>query len=331
MEKVLLISDNHALEPAFKEKASPYNLDVTFCSETDAKFKLRGEHLTKWSAVIVDTCLEVRDKYLKRLELLKTPITKYIPTDGIEPAIKDIVEKVIVSPTRKIDALYEEIFIIVKDYWGDDAEDTLRILKSILIKMHEDDPDIAADLDIEYTRLRKVLHPFFQVCLSFGLLPDYCKKDNLTQCACTLAGKPKLIYDKDEIDNRQILLPRRLREAIWSIIQAGNDESHISGVDFSWMLLHSYTLKLCELIFCIGKYINDNPNKEQNATFYDIEYNVKPQTIETDSDGFFHCGEIQLPQNVKVKYQAGEKIAMKKVIMNADLNTRYPYFAKYIN
>ena len=330
MEKVLWIFNNHELKHDIEEKVSSYGLKVTFYNENDVKLNLKGERLTEWSVVVLDICLKGinLNKYRKRLKDSNIPIIEYKSNDGIKSAIKDLSETVEASPTHKINDLYEVIFDIIQEYWCDDAEGTLRILDSILIKMHADDPDRETELYKEYPQLRKVLHSFFQVCLSFGLLPDYCKTENLTQCACTLAGKPKLIYDKDEKNNRQILLPRRLCEAVWSIIQAGNDESHTNGYDFSWMLLHSYTLKLCELISWIGKYVNENPNKEQNAKFYEIGNNEEPQTIEKDENGFFYCGETQLPKRVKEKYQAREKITMKEVIMNADLNTRYPFYCQ---
>ena len=321
--KILWISNNPESKKPIEEKGSSLNWDITFFDERRARYHTRGSELADWTAIVVDEVSEVfdRSKIQQRAKKSHVLFKCHQPTSAIEDTLNEIYSQL--GPL--VEVQYEDTLNIIYDYWGEDSEATSRILKSILKKAHDEDPDSFVDIDKDYPQLRKLLQFTFKTCHHYGLLPDYCAPENLVQCACTLAGKPKIYYDKKEHDNRECLLPRRLREAVWSIIQAGNEESHTTGYLGSWMLLHSYTLKFCELIRWIGEFVSEHQNIEieNNAKVYEIQTSTEPQRIETDNLGFFHCGNIQLPANVK----GNSEIVLQKVIMNVDLNTDYPYFA----
>ena len=280
--------------------------------------------------------------------------------EGQNQLIADLKKEVGNSPRHQLKVFYNDVMERLYSLDIEAGEDVLNILEA----MHY--PDRYPDFEPVnyYNKLRKILEWNFKEANKYGIIPDECIEDgvtNLNQSCCYLCGLNcdhiHLRYG-DETKKERIV-PKHIKDMMFLVLYLGNIKSHTAKlpnddidrleryikdeVRNSRYLIFSLALQTCEITMWLGRYMDEHPNKEENLIKC-VRLEVKDSkdqeekidligVIELDN-GIYHIGSkvCLSPVFVKQREWLGKKVKIVKYGENNKDKTKdkYPYFASNI-
>ena len=235
--------------------------------------------------------------------------------------------------------VFEALEKHINPYLGTATEARLlEILKSM------EKPRGEFDDELYFQKLRLIIEALFRSANNYGLLHDRCiGKDgrvNLTESALFLSGKPTKHLG---VGCRKNHFPRIIADIVKSILFITGASAHTVDPEFERnidlkdyryrintpYLLYSLTYQLMDVLLWYKSYIEENPDRETNKTFW---VNTIGQIEQGDGELYF-CEEVLLNSKyIRQNFKVGDII---KIIdwdnnNNHQTNAKYPLFAKRI-
>ena len=273
--------------------------------------------------------------------------------EGQNQLIEDLKNEVGNSPRHQLKVFYNDVMERLYSLDIEAGEDVLNILEA----MHY--PDRYPDFELVnyYNKLRKILEWNFKEANKYGIIPDECIEDgvtNLNQSCCYLCGLNcdhiHLRYG-DETKKERIV-PKHIKDMMFLVLYLGNIKSHTAKlpkddidrlerylkdeVRNSRYLIFSIALQTCEITMWLGRYMYEHPNKEDNlkkCVKLEIsddttgkQYNEIVGIIEQDK-GLYHIGK-DYSVYLRRKELIGKKVRVTKFTPNTSPKSKdkYPYF-----
>ena len=280
--------------------------------------------------------------------------------EGQNQLITDLKKEVGNSPRHQLKVFYNDVMERLYSLDIEAGEDVLNILEA----MHY--PDRYPDFEPVnyYNKLRKILEWNFKEANKYGIIPDECIEDgvtNLNQSCCYLCGLNcdhiHLRYG-DETKKERIV-PKHIKDMMFLVLYLGNIKSHTAKlpkddidrlerylkdeVRNSRYLIFSLALQICEITMWLGRYMDEHPNKEENLRKC-VRLEVKDSIDQEDKidligvieldNGIYHIGsKVCLnPVFVKQREWLGKEVKIVKYSENINDKTKnqYPFFASNI-
>lgn len=280
--------------------------------------------------------------------------------EGQNQLITDLKKEVGNSPRHQLKVFYNDVMERLYSLDIEAGEDVLNILEA----MHY--PDRYPDFEPVnyYNKLRKILEWNFKEANKYGIIPDECIEDgvtNLNQSCCYLCGLNcdhiHLRYG-DETKKERIV-PKHIKDMMFLVLYLGNIKSHTAKlpkddidrlerylkdeVRNSRYLIFSLALQICEITMWLGRYMDEHPNKEENLRKC-VRLEVKDSIDQEDKidligvieldNGIYHIGsKVCLnPIFVKQREWLGKEVKIVKYSENINDKTKnqYPFFASNI-
>lgn len=280
--------------------------------------------------------------------------------EGQNQLITDLKKEVGNSPRHQLKVFYNDVMERLYSLDIEAGEDVLNILEA----MHY--PDRYPDFEPVnyYNKLRKILEWNFKEANKYGIIPDECIEDgvtNLNQSCCYLCGLNcdhiHLRYG-DETKKERIV-PKHIKDMMFLVLYLGNIKSHTAKlpkddidrlerylkdeVKNSRYLIFSLALQICEITMWLGRYMDEHPNKEENLRKC-VRLEVKDSIDQEDKidligvieldNGIYHIGsKVCLnPVFVKQREWLGKEVKIVKYSENINDKTKnqYPFFASNI-
>ncbi len=280
--------------------------------------------------------------------------------EGQNQLITDLKKEVGNSPRHQLKVFYNDVMERLYSLDIEAGEDVLNILEA----MHY--PDRYPDFEPVnyYNKLRKILEWNFKEANKYGIIPDECIEDgvtNLNQSCCYLCGLNcdyiHLRYG-DETQKARIV-SKHIKDMMFLVLYLGNIKSHTAKlpkddidrlerylkdeVRNSRYLIFSLALQICEITMWLGRYMDEHPNKEENLRKC-VRLEVKDSIDQEDKidligvieldNGIYHIGSKVLlkPVFVKQREWLGKEVKIVKYSENINDKTKnqYPFFASNI-
>ena len=280
--------------------------------------------------------------------------------EGQNQLITDLKKEVGNSPRHQLKVFYNDVMERLYSLDIEAGEDVLNILEA----MHY--PDRYPDFEPVnyYNKLRKILEWNFKEANKYGIIPDECIEDgvtNLNQSCCYLCGLNcdhiHLRYG-DETKKERIV-PKHIKDMMFLVLYLGNIKSHTAKlpkddidrlerylkdeVRNSRYLIFSLALQICEITMWLGRYMDEHLNKEENLRKC-VRLEVKDSIDQEDKidligvieldNGIYHIGsKVCLnPIFVKQREWLGKEVKIVKYSENINDKTKnqYPFFASNI-
>ena len=273
--------------------------------------------------------------------------------EGQNQLITDLKKEVGNSPRHQLKVFYNDVMERLYSLDIEAGEDVLNILEA----MHY--PDRYPDFEPVnyYNKLRKILEWNFKEANKYGIIPDECIEDgvtNLNQSCCYLCGLNcdhiHLRYG-DETKKERIV-PKHIKDMMFLVLYLGNIKSHTAKlpkddidrlerylkdeVRNSRYLIFSLALQICEITMWLGRYMDEHPNKEENLRKC-VRLEVKDSIDQEDKidligvieldNGIYHIGsKVCLnPIFVKQREWLGKEVKIVKYSENINDKTKNQY------
>ncbi len=280
--------------------------------------------------------------------------------EGQNQLITDLKKEVGNSPRHQLKVFYNDVMERLYSLDIEAGEDVLNILEA----MHY--PDRYPDFEPVnyYNKLRKILEWNFKEANKYGIIPDECIEDgvtNLNQSCCYLCGLNcdhiHLRYG-DETKKERIV-PKHIKDMMFLVLYLGNIKSHTAKlpkddidrlerylkdeVRNSRYLIFSLALQICEITMWLGRYMDEHPNKEENLRKC-VRLEVKDSIDQEDKidligvieldNGIYHIGSKVCLNPIFVKQREWLEKEVKIVKYSENINDKtknqYPFFASNI-
>ena len=214
----------------------------------------------------------------------------------------------------------------------------LEILKSLK------NPKDSFNDELYFIKLRMILESLFRSAKEYGLLHENCVSKegnvNLTDSSLFLAGEPTRHLG---VGCKKKHFPRIIADIVKSILFITGAAAHtvdpqveknIDLKDYRYRintpyLLYSLTFQLMDVLLWYKSYVEENPDKEINKSFW-----IKTiGSIKQDNGGNYFCGEVLLNKNYVVNnFKVDDEVKITEWVDNTDFRTQaqYPLFANRI-
>ncbi len=191
-------------------------------------------------------------------------------------------------------------------------------------------PEENLNFEYEGNPLRKVLEYIFRGANRYGLLPDDCFDTNgnivLLDASRYMAGLEINVYDGRTVKHKvrygesgESIFNPEITMFVRNILNFSNSDSHTNEDDPYVIeenkkeIFFGYVLQLCHVIKWLGKYIEDNPDKEVNKSKTKIILTPTNAKQESEEKTIVKPEDkpIETETTTKAKQESTEKVTVK--------------------